>query len=215
MRIRTIKPDFWTHPIMAKMSDPTKLLAIGLLNLADDDGYFYADPKMVRNALRPLDDDSRITTVSLRELSEIGYIELVEHPTHGQIGKVVSFRDHQVINKPKASIIKQLHDYGINTVSIPDEERLEGKGKERNGMEVTPNPKRRKRFKKPSVEELNEYGKTLTPPWKDGERFIDFYSSKGWKVGNQPMKDWQACVRTWNRNAKESAPAAGTHQRAC
>lgn len=33
----------------------------------------------------------------------------------------------------------------------------------------------------------------------DAERFVDFYASKGWKVGNQPMKDWKACVRTWER----------------
>ena len=31
----------------------------------------------------------------------------------------------------------------------------------------------------------------------DPERFISFYASKGWKVGNQPMKDWKAAVRTW------------------
>ena len=34
----------------------------------------------------------------------------------------------------------------------------------------------------------------------DAERFIDFYEAKGWKVGNQPMKDWRAAVRTWERN---------------
>ena len=33
----------------------------------------------------------------------------------------------------------------------------------------------------------------------DPESFIDFYESKGWKVGNQPMKDWKAAVRTWER----------------
>ena len=31
--------------------------------------------------------------------------------------------------------------------------------------------------------------------------------SKGWKVGNTPMKDWQAAVRTWARkDAPEAAP---------
>ena len=35
----------------------------------------------------------------------------------------------------------------------------------------------------------------------DPDRFIDFYASKGWKVGNQKMKDWRACVRTWERRS--------------
>ena len=103
MRIRTIKPDFWEHPVMGRKSDATKLLAIGLLNVADDEGYFYADTKLIRNAIRPFDDDSGIVTVSLRELSEIGYVSIRNHPTHGDVGKVESFLDHQVINKPKKS----------------------------------------------------------------------------------------------------------------
>jgi hypothetical protein len=132
MRIRTIKPEFWEHPVMIRQSDATKLLAIGLLNLADDDGYFYADPKAVRNSIRQNDDDSRIATVSLRDLSEIGYISIRNHATHGPIGKIESFAAHQVINKPKPSKIKALYEYGIDTVLIPDEERLEGKGMEGN-----------------------------------------------------------------------------------
>lgn len=140
MRIRTIKPDFWAHPVMGKQSDVAKLLAIGLLNLADDEGYFFADAKLIRNAIRPFDDDSGITTVALRELSGIGYISIRNHPTHGDIGKVESFAAHQVINKPKDSIIKGLYDYGSDTVAIPDSYRLEGKGKEQGKERKGPPP---------------------------------------------------------------------------
>lgn len=31
----------------------------------------------------------------------------------------------------------------------------------------------------------------------EAQRFFDFYEAKGWRVGSQPMKDWQAAVRTW------------------
>lgn len=140
MRIRTIKPDFWEHPVMSKQSDTTKLLAIGLLNVADDEGYFYAEPRMIRNAIRPLDDDSRITTVSLRELSNLGYISIKNHPTHGDIGFIPSFLNHQVINKPKSSKLKELYEYGSDTVSIRDEYRLERKGKEQGKEEIPPTP---------------------------------------------------------------------------
>lgn len=56
-----------------------------------------------------------------------------------------------------------------------------------------------KRFKKPSLEEVKEYcierGNSV-----NAEQFIDFYESNGWKVGKNSMKDWKACVRTWERN---------------
>ena len=34
---------------------------------------------------------------------------------------------------------------------------------------------------------------------EESERFYDFYSSKGWMVGKNPMKDWRAAVRNWVR----------------
>ncbi len=41
-RIRTIKPEFWSDEKLATVSEATLLVAIGLLNLADDEGYFNA-----------------------------------------------------------------------------------------------------------------------------------------------------------------------------
>ena len=42
----------------------------------------------------------------------------------------------------------------------------------------------------------------------DVHMFIDYYESNGWKVGNNPMKDWKATVRTWNRRNFKNSPAA-------
>lgn len=57
---------------------------------------------------------------------------------------------------------------------------------------------KRDRFSPPSLEEVAAYcldrGNRVDP-----QHFIDFYTSKGWKVGNQGMKDWKACVRTWEQ----------------
>ena len=62
---------------------------------------------------------------------------------------------------------------------------------------------KRKRFTPPTVEEVQSYcierRNTV-----DAERFVDFYSAKGWKVGNQPMKDWRAAVRTWEKREERS-----------
>ena len=55
-----------------------------------------------------------------------------------------------------------------------------------------------KKFTKPTLEEVQEYCKERNNN-VDAQHFIDFYESKGWKVGNQSMKDWKASVRTWEK----------------
>lgn len=62
---------------------------------------------------------------------------------------------------------------------------------------------KRKRFTPPTVEEVQAYCNERQNN-VDAERFVDFYSSKGWKVGNNPMKDWKASVRTWEK--RENKP---------
>lgn len=54
-------------------------------------------------------------------------------------------------------------------------------------------------FKKPTLEEVQAYCVERNNG-VDAETFIDFYESKGWKVGKTPMKDWKACIRTWERS---------------
>ncbi|WP_299084853.1 YdaU family protein [uncultured Paraglaciecola sp.] len=62
-----------------------------------------------------------------------------------------------------------------------------------------------KKFKKPTLEEVQEYfeDRTQKPCNIEHEKFFDFYESKGWKVGKNPMKDWKAAVRNWIRKHKE------------
>lgn len=61
-----------------------------------------------------------------------------------------------------------------------------------------PLPTKTKRFVKPTLDDVRAYCQERQNN-VDPESFIDFYASKGWKVGNQPMKDWKAAVRTWER----------------
>jgi ribosome biogenesis GTPase A len=46
-----------------------------------------------------------------------------------------------------------------------------------------------------SVEEVLEVIRTRSV----AEHFFDFYSSKGWRVGNVSMKDWRSAARNWLR----------------
>lgn len=58
------------------------------------------------------------------------------------------------------------------------------------------------RFQKPSVDEVREYCESRNNNI-DPEQFVNFYESNGWKVGKNPMKDWHAAIRTWEKREKE------------
>ena len=57
----------------------------------------------------------------------------------------------------------------------------------------------RKRFVAPTLEEIREFcfEKNINT---NVDKFFYYYKSKGWKVGNSPMKDWKAAVRNWAKN---------------
>lgn len=55
-----------------------------------------------------------------------------------------------------------------------------------------------RRFTPPAVEDVESYCRERGNA-VDAQRFVDFYASKGWKVGNAGMRDWHAAVRNWER----------------
>lgn len=102
-------------------------------------------------------------------------------------------------------------------------ETLKDKDKENKIIPLSPNgdipPKGErppeKRFVKPTADEVRAYcaerGNHV-----DAQAFVDFYAAKGWKVGNAPMKDWKAAVRTWEKRdaeRKQSATSRPNRQR--
>ena len=83
------------------------------------------------------------------------------------------------------------------------------KEKEKEKENKKENEKREvKRFAPPDLDAVRAYcqerGNAVDPI-----RFIDYYTANGWHVGKNPMKDWKAAVRTWERNgfAPASPPA--------
>jgi len=59
--------------------------------------------------------------------------------------------------------------------------------------------KKVKRFVPPTIQEVDDYCQERNNT-VDPERFVDFYSAKGWMIGKNKVKDWKACVRTWEKN---------------
>lgn len=53
-------------------------------------------------------------------------------------------------------------------------------------------------FVPPTLDDVKEYCQERGNK-VDCQRWYDFYSSKGWMIGKNKMKDWKAAVRTWER----------------
>nr|DAD84083.1 MAG TPA: replisome organizer [Podoviridae sp. ctoqT5] len=60
------------------------------------------------------------------------------------------------------------------------------------------NARARERFVAPTVDEVRAYC-TERNNSVDAQRFVDYYTANGWMVGKNKMKNWQAAVRTWER----------------
>ena len=56
-------------------------------------------------------------------------------------------------------------------------------------------------FKKPTIIDIKKYC-TERKNNVDCETFFDFYESKDWLIGKNKMKNWKACVRTWEKRNK-------------
>ncbi len=87
----------------------------------------------------------------------------------------------------------------IHTDNIPDNKEI--------GGQAPSAPEKTTRFKPPTVEEVAAYclerGNHV-----DAQRFVDYYTANGWMRGKTKIKDWRACVRTWERG-----PVGGGFQR--
>ena len=79
------------------------------------------------------------------------------------------------------------------------EESIEGDAEDIN----VPSKPSQKRFTPPTVDEVREYC-IVRSNSVDPQRFVDYYTSNGWMVGKNKMKDWKAAVRTWERDPRRT-----------
>jgi hypothetical protein len=80
----------------------------------------------------------------------------------------------------------------------------EGKGKERKGKEEG-SAEGSGRFQKPTLSELQSYFAEISLS-ESPQKFLDYYTANGWKVGRNPMRDWRATARNWKTKRAEDQP---------
>ena len=110
MRIRTIKPEFWTSDDVAALDLDTRLLFIGLWSYVDDHGRGRDEEHLIIAALFPRDMYERpretVARVSrgLAQLFEAGLIHRYEVDGRHYL-TVTAWKKHQKVDHPKPSLI--------------------------------------------------------------------------------------------------------------
>ena len=96
---------------------------------------------------------------------------------------------------------KQIECRVITLVNVPSKEKLtDNTNININNTNLTDSNKKAF-FKKPTLDEVKNYC-ILRKNNIEAEAFIDFYSSKNFMIGKNKMKDWKACIRTWESREK-------------
>lgn len=104
-RIRTIKPEFHSHEELSSLPPETHLLAAALTNYADDEGYFNANPVLVKAGTNPLRKDKTTIEDMMQQLESIGYLEIRKSGLK-HYGRICTFEEHQRVSHPAPSKLK-------------------------------------------------------------------------------------------------------------
>ena len=189
----------------------TQALYFHLSMRADDDG-FINNPKRIQRMIGASDDDLKLLIAKSFIITfESGVVVIKHWKIHNYIQsdryKPTVYAEEKSLLEVKKNKAYTLNEDSIQSVYISDTQDRLGKdrlelGKDRLGKDST-EPKA-KRFTPPTLEEVQAYCNERNNN-VDANHFIDYYTSNGWLVGKNKMKDWKAAIRTWERNGYSSS----------
>lgn len=196
-RKRMIDPGIWSSEDFGSLSTLAKVVFVGLVSQADDEGRGLANPQYLKSILFPYDDKLRAADIG-KTLSEIASRMSTTFYAcdEKQYYVMENWEKYQSINKPTTSKIPLPDDYRSTTVGLPPNRIEENRKEKKRAREDAPPSKNN--FVPPTEEEVGAYcaerDNSVNP-----KSFVNFYESKGWMVGKSKMKDWRAAVRTWEQ----------------
>ncbi len=151
-------------------------------------------------SLPKLSAETGLTISELRtaisHLKSTGELAVKSHAKYS-IFTVKNYCQYQSVDIQNSSQIAD-NSHPIDSLLATIEERKEGKNNKKEDTNVS-----KKKFEPPTVDDVRAYCKERNNS-VDPQIFVDFYSSKGWMVGKNHMKDWKAAVRTWEKSSRQS-----------
>ena len=185
--------------------------------LADDDGFVNA-PKSIMRQCGASNDDINLLLAKRFVLAFDSGVIVIKHWRVNNYLRSDRYTKTKYVEELESLSVDNEGIYhsgiptGIPPVNQMPADGIPSIGKDSIGKDSIGKVKEKgaqKRFSAPSVEEVRAYCQERKSD-VDPEAFVDFYSSKGWKIGNQPMKDWKAAVRTWEKR-ESKAPVKKSH----
>lgn len=171
---------------MSDLSDKDKLImyeAISDYSLDLKEPKLTGFPKALFSLIRPiLDANIQRWKNGRKGGAPIGNLNAKKQPKNNQKTTEKQPNKDKDVNKDK--------EYNIKNVNIEDKSSNNGADKST-------------RFVPPTLTEVQDYIQKNSYS-VDASTFIDFYTSKGWMVGSNKMKDWKAAVRTWQRKQRNT-----------
>lgn len=103
-RKRMIDPSFWIDEKLGMLDVISRLLFMGLISNADDDGRLVGHPSLIKSIIFPYDQDITVVDIitKLQELAKLNMIILYKNNNQSYI-QVTHFKKYQTINKPTPS----------------------------------------------------------------------------------------------------------------
>jgi hypothetical protein len=186
-------------------SDQIRIVWITMLAMANKNGYVFGSaPGLANRARVPLesvrealvkfqepDPDSRTKEFEGRRIKEVdGGWQLLNYAKHRAIRDEEERRDYM------KNLMRQKRSVSNVSHSKPPLSQAEADSRE----QIAEARVKSKTFAPPSLEEVDLYcqerGNRVDPV-----QFFNHYTSNGWKVGRNPMKNWKAAIGTWEKNS--------------
>lgn len=184
-----------------EMPDSSQNLYFHLSMNADDDG-FVNNWKSIMRMTGHKDDDLKVLVAKQFIIPFDSGVIVIKHWRINNYLRTDRYIETKFKEEKSHLIVDDSLVYQVATNGIHS---IEENSIDKNSIEKKEIYKERK-FKKPTLIEVEEYCKERNNE-VDPQKFIDFYESKGWLVGKSPMKDWKACIRTWEqRSTAKSTP---------
>lgn len=172
---------------------------------ADDKGFFQ--PRKLQRMCGFSDDDYKILIAKGFFITfESGVMVVTDWNKNNWLDSRRVSETEYVDELNMLNLVNQKYELTINNQCLADAKPMLREYSIEENSIVENNIKennKRKVFEKPKIEEIQEYCNERNNGI-NAEAFYDFYESKGWCVGKNKMKDWKACIRTWEqRNGKK------------
>lgn len=160
-------------------------------------------PGQLATSRKSLSEKTKVSESKVERILKLFKIEQQIEQQSYSTNRIIS-----ILNWNKYQESEQQTEQQVNSEWTASEQQVdtnknirikEYKNKDLKDIGLSADEPKRTNFIPPSIEEVKAYCQERNNN-VDPEKWYDHYTSNGWMVGKNKMKDWKAAVRTWERS---------------